>query len=73
VFIIGHTDRAWIVKVAFAHDNRPANVPTAALDVSESSERSMVFGYTVAKRKIAVVYEVVDAITVYPITAYDVE
>ena len=42
-------------------------------DVSESSERPIVFGYTSAGRKIAVVYELVDKITVYPITAYDVE
>jgi hypothetical protein len=42
-------------------------------DVSESSERPIVFGYTLTGRKIAVVYEVVDTITVYPITAYDVE
>jgi hypothetical protein len=42
-------------------------------DVSESSERPIVFGYTAARRKIAVVYEVVDSVTVYPITAYEVE
>ena len=42
-------------------------------DVSESTERPIVFGYTAAGRRIAVVYEVVDSITVYPITAYDVE
>lgn len=44
-----------------------------ARDVSNSSERPIVFGYTRAGRKIAVVYEVVDSITVYPITAHDVE
>ena len=42
-------------------------------DVSESSERPIGFGYTAAGRKIAVVYEMIDKITVYPITAYDVE
>jgi len=42
-------------------------------DVSDSSGRPIVFGYTPAGRRIAVVYEVVDAITVYPITAYEVE
>ena len=42
-------------------------------DLSESSDRPIVFGYTAAGRKIAVVYEVVDSITVYPITAYDVD
>jgi uncharacterized DUF497 family protein len=44
-----------------------------AYDVSESSGRPIVFGYTSAGRKIAIVYEVVDSISVYPITAYDVE
>mgnify|MGYP000113429967 CR=1 FL=1 len=44
-----------------------------AYDVSESSERPIVFGYTANRRKLAVVYEVVDSITVYPITAYVVE
>jgi uncharacterized DUF497 family protein len=42
-------------------------------DVSETSERPILFGYTKAGRKLAVVYEMVDAITVYPITAFDVE
>ncbi len=44
-----------------------------AYEVSESTGRPIVFGYTAARRKIAVVYEVVDDVTVYPITAYDVE
>jgi uncharacterized DUF497 family protein len=42
-------------------------------DVSESSERPIVFGYTQSGRKIAIVYEPVASITVYPITAYEVE
>ncbi len=42
-------------------------------DVSESSERPIALGYTTAGRRIAVVYEEVDAVTVYPITAYDLE
>ena len=42
-------------------------------DVSDSSGRPIVFGYADSGRKIAVVYEVVDSITVYPITAYEVE
>lgn len=42
-------------------------------DVSETSGRPVVFGYTAAGRFLAVVYEQIDAITVYPITAYDVE
>ena len=42
-------------------------------DVSESSGRPIVFGYTAGGRFLAVVYEPIDAITVYPITAFDVE
>ena len=42
-------------------------------DLSSSSDRPIVFGYTAVGRKIAVVYEVVDSITVYPITAYEVD
>jgi uncharacterized DUF497 family protein len=42
-------------------------------DVSESSGRPIIFGYTTRGRFLAVVYEQIDAITVYPITAFDVE
>jgi uncharacterized DUF497 family protein len=42
-------------------------------DVSESSGRPVVFGYTAGGRFLAVVYEQIDAITVYPITAFEVE
>lgn len=42
-------------------------------DVSDRSGRPIVFGYTAAGRFLAVVYEQIDAITVYPITAFDVE
>lgn len=39
--------------------------------VSRSSGRPFVVGYTSNERKIIVVYEEIDAITVYPITAYE--
>ena len=42
-------------------------------DRSGSGDRPIVFGYTATGRKLAVVYEVVDSITVYPITACDVD
>lgn len=42
-------------------------------DVSQSSGRPMVYGYTPADVYILVVYEKVDAQTVYPVTAYEVE
>jgi hypothetical protein len=42
-------------------------------DVSETTGRPIVFGYTAAGRFIAVVYERIDPITVYPITAFDIE
>lgn len=41
-------------------------------DTSRSSGRPVVFGDTRTGRHIFVVYEVIDASTVYPITAYDV-
>lgn len=42
------------------------------VDVSQSSGRPVVFGYTSAGRHLIVVYEEIDADTVYPVTAYDV-
>jgi len=41
-------------------------------DLSRSSGRSVVFGETDGGRHLMVVYEEVDADTVYPVTAYDV-
>ena len=41
-------------------------------DVSRSSGRPVVFGETKAGRHLMVVYEEIDADTVYPVTAYDV-
>ncbi|HMP82164.1 MAG TPA: hypothetical protein PKA41_05585 [Verrucomicrobiota bacterium] len=41
-------------------------------DISRTSGRPVVFGETSTGRYIIVVYELVDASTVYPITAYDV-
>jgi len=43
------------------------------MDVSESSGRPIAFGRTSKGRFLAVVYEQVDEVTVYPITAFDVE
>lgn len=40
---------------------------------SRGSGRPIAFGYTRHGRKLAVVYERIDKITVYPITAFDVE
>jgi hypothetical protein len=42
------------------------------IDVSRSSGRPVVFGDTTAGRHLMVVYEVVDADTIYPITAFEV-
>lgn len=41
-------------------------------DTSRSSGRPVVFGDTNAGRRLMVVYERIDADTVYPVTAYDV-
>jgi uncharacterized DUF497 family protein len=40
---------------------------------SDTSSRPIRFGFTPDGRYIAVVYEWLDSVTVYPITAYDVE
>ena len=42
------------------------------IDLSRSSGRPVVFGDTHAGRHLMVVYEVIDAETIYPITAYEV-
>jgi uncharacterized DUF497 family protein len=41
-------------------------------DISHSSSRSVVFGDTNAGRHLMVVYEIIDDLTVYPVTAYEV-
>jgi hypothetical protein len=41
-------------------------------DISRSSDMPVVFGDTSTGRHLMIVYEEVDADTVYPITAYDV-
>jgi len=43
------------------------------ITTSRSSGRPIAFGFTRAGRQLAVVYETVDHITVYPITAYEIE
>ena len=40
--------------------------------VSRSTGRPIVFGYTQAGRYLAVIYEPIDKLNVYPITAYEV-
>ena len=42
-------------------------------DISRFSGLPIVFGFTPAGRYILVVYEQVDEITIYPVTAYEVE
>ena len=43
-----------------------------AQDVSRSSGRPMVFGYTADNRYITVIYDTIDEETVYPVTAFEV-
>ena len=44
----------------------------ADADVSRSSGRPVIFGDTSTGRHLMVVYEEIDADTIYPVTAYDV-
>lgn len=43
------------------------------VETSRSSGFPIVFGYTSTDKYIAVVYEQVDEVTVYPLTAYETE
>lgn len=40
---------------------------------SRSSDRLVAFGYADDGRKLACVYEVIDALTILPVTAYEVQ
>jgi uncharacterized DUF497 family protein len=42
-------------------------------DVSRSSGRDVAIGTTSAGRSLLVVYEEIDEVTIYPVTAYDIE
>jgi uncharacterized DUF497 family protein len=42
-------------------------------DTSQSSERPCVFGYTPGGDYVIVVFEQIDADTIYPVTAYEVD
>ena len=60
------------------HDLTPADVEDVLFDPmgrdrSRSSGLPMVFGFTSDGRYIVVVYQQIDATTVYPVTAYEVE
>jgi len=44
-----------------------------ASEVSRSSGRPLAIGRTVTGREVVVMYKEIDSVTVYPITAYDVE
>ena len=44
-----------------------------AKKISRSSGRPLVTGYTPDGRLIVAVYEMLDSVTVYPVTAYEVE
>ena len=60
------------------HGLTPEDVEEALLspvdrDVSRSSGLPIVFGFTPDGRYILVVYEQIDDVTIYPVTAYDLE
>lgn len=60
------------------HDVSKADVAEVLRDpigqeTSQSTGRPIVFGETRLGRRLAVVFEVIDAGTVYPITAFDVD
>ena len=53
-----------------AHDVLASPIAT---EKSRSSGHPIAFGYTRHGRQLAIVYEMIDDVTVYPLTAYDVE
>lgn len=58
------------------HDVSPAEAEHVlrhpiATDVSRTTGRPIAIGYTEAGRRLIVVYERIDATTVYPITAFE--
>jgi uncharacterized DUF497 family protein len=60
------------------HDLTPEDVEEVIFnpvdrDVSRSSGLPIVFGFTPDGRYIMVVYEQIDDVTIFPVTAYDVE
>jgi len=60
------------------HDLAPEDIEHvmenfAAEDTSQSSGRPLRFGFTPDGRYVAVVFEWIDDVTVYPVTAYEVE
>ena len=60
------------------HDFTPEDINHVLMNpdekgVSESSGRPIAFGYTPDGRYICVVFEEIDALTLYPVTAFEVE
>jgi uncharacterized DUF497 family protein len=43
------------------------------IDISSSTGRPIAFGYARSGRYLAVVFEEIDSITVYPITAFEID
>ena len=60
------------------HDLTPGDVEEVLFnpvghDISHSTGRPIVYGFTPDGRYIVVVYEEIDEYTLYPITAYEIE
>jgi uncharacterized DUF497 family protein len=66
------------VEHVAAHGLTPEEVddvlhdPDSTFDVSTSTGRPVAFGFTRTGRHIMVAFEEIDAMTIYPITAYEV-
>jgi hypothetical protein len=75
--IIWNAEPGGNVEHIAAHDLTQDDVEAVLLhpvsrDISRSSGRPMVYGFTPDGRYIVVVYEEIDAGTFYPVTAYEV-
>jgi hypothetical protein len=76
--VIWNSEPGGNVEHIAEHDLTPEDIEDVLFDPAErdrsrSSGLPIVFGFTSGGRYIAVVYEQIDASTVYPVTAYEVE
>ena len=76
--IIWNEERDGNVEHIAEHNLTPEDVEEVLFnpvdrDVSRSSGLPIVFGFTPDGRYILVVYEQIDDVTIYPVTAYDLE
>lgn len=76
--IVGNSEPGGNTEHIAEHDLAPKDIEEVFLnpighDTSRSTGRPIVYGFTPGGHYILVVYERIDAETVYPVTAYEIE